>query len=570
MKIPKLLLVFVLQLPLNLIAQNRYDVVIDEIMADPTPQIGLPNYKWVELKNTSSSAVNLQNWRIGNNAGQSGPMPNFTLQPDSFVVVCSGSAVAAMSSFGNTISVTSFPSLGVDGDQLFLKAANGEIIHAVSYSVSWYQNSLKANGGWTLEMIDTKSPCAGISNWKASINPLGGTPGKKNSIDAINNDESFPQLKKAFITDDSTIVFVFDEPLDSLNGATVANYSIDGGLTFTNAVTLAPLFNQVQLKVNNPLTENTVYNITASNVTDCKNNLIESANTARIGLPTDALAGELIINEILFNPHPNAFDYVEIYNRSNKIFNAAKLYIANRNSSSAISSIEVLSTTPYYIFPGDYMVVTEDADNLATNYFVKNPNNVLVVSSLPSYPDDEGDVILLNFQGQITDEVKYKDGWQFKLISNAEGVALERIDPNGESQDADNWHSAASSAGYGTPTYKNSQYKQLSGINATIEVTPKIFSPDNDGHDDIATIQYKVSEPGYVANITIFDAAGRPVRNLVQNGILGIEGFWNWDGLNDKGLKLPVGTYVVFTDIFNLQGKKERFKNAIVLARKLN
>ncbi|MGZ8516757.1 MAG: lamin tail domain-containing protein, partial [Chitinophagaceae bacterium] len=45
-------------------AQNRYDVVIDEIMADPTPQIGLPNNEWLELKNTSSSAVNLQGWRI--------------------------------------------------------------------------------------------------------------------------------------------------------------------------------------------------------------------------------------------------------------------------------------------------------------------------------------------------------------------------------------------------------------------------------------------------------------------------------------------------------------------------
>jgi hypothetical protein len=36
------------------------------------------------------------------------------------------SAVAAMSAFGTTISVTSFPSLDNDGDQLFLKAANGK------------------------------------------------------------------------------------------------------------------------------------------------------------------------------------------------------------------------------------------------------------------------------------------------------------------------------------------------------------------------------------------------------------------------------------------------------------
>lgn len=298
--------------------------------------------------------------------------------------------------------------------------------------------------------------------------------------------------------------------------------------------------------------------------------MIGNANKVRVGLPEDAAAGEFIINEILFNPRSNAFDYLEFYNNSNKIFDASKLYIANRNSSGVISSIKALSTVPFYIFPGDYIVETEDADNLALQYLVKNPDHVLLISSPPSFPDDEGTVITLNFQGNIVDEVKYKDDWHFKLIDNAEGVALEKIDPGGQSQDAANWHSAASTAGYGTPTYKNSQYKLLNSIDATIELIPKVFSPDNDGRDDITTIQYKVTEPGYIANITIFDASGRPVRNLVRNGTLGLEGYWNWDGLDDKGLKLPIGTYILLTEIFNLQGKKEKFKNAVVLARKIN
>jgi len=569
MKTLKLLLVVILLCPACLIAQNRYDVVIDEIMADPTPQVGLPNNEWLELKNTTASPINLQNWRIGDATGQSGPLPNFTLQPDSFVIICTGSAVAAMSAFGTTISVTSFPSLDNDGDQLFLKAANGKSIHAVNYSSSWYQNEVKKDGGWTLEMIDTKSPCAGSSNWKASINISGGTPGKKNSVDALNNDQTAPQLKRAYTTDNTTIILVFDEPVDSLKGATVANYSIDGGLTIVNAISISPLFNQVQLKTNNSLAANTVYTITASNISDCKNNNIGAANKAKVGLPADASTGEWIINEILFNPKPNGFDYVEFYNNSNKIFDASKLYIANRNSNGVVSSIKTLSATPQYIFPEDYIIVTEDADNLALNYLVKNPDNVLVVSSMPSFPDDEGDVVALNFQGNVVDEVKYKDDWHFKLIDNAEGVALERIDPAGPSQNETNWHSAASTAGYGTPTYKNSQYKLVNAVNANIEVVPKVFSPDNDGRDDITTIQYKVTQPGYVANVTVFDAAGRPIRNLVRNGTLGLSGYWNWDGLNDKGNKLPIGTYIVYTEIFNLQGKKDHFKNTVVLARKL-
>lgn len=563
-------LFLLLLLPTFALAQNRYDIVIDEIMADPAPQVSLPPNEWIELKNISAVPVNLQNWRVGDATGQSGPMPNFILQPDSFVIVCTGSAVAAMQVYGRVISVTSFPSLDNDGDQLFLRSNTGITIHSVSYSSNWYQNAVKSDGGWTLEMIDTKNSCAGMNNWKASTDVRGGSPGIKNSIDAVNADQTGPSLQRAYAIDNLNIILVFDEPLDSLKGATLTNYTLDGGLSIQSATTLTPSFDKVQLRLANPMQANMVYNLIANNVTDCKNNLIGIKNKTKIGLAVDVVAGEMIINEILFNPKSGGNDYVEFYNRSNKIFDAGKLYIANRNSSGAIGSPKLLSASPFYIFPGDYIVVTEDADDLALNYLVKNPDAVLVISSLPSFPDDEGDVILLNFQGAVVDEVNYKDDWHFALIDNADGISLERIDPDGASQDANNWHSAASTAGYGTPTYKNSQYKLLQSINAEIAVTPKVFSPDNDGHDDIATIQYKTTEPGYVANITIYDANGRPVRNLVRNGTLGLGGYWNWDGLDDKKLKLPTGTYILFTEIFNLKGKKETFKNVVVLARKLN
>ncbi len=550
-----------------LIGQNRYDIVIDEIMADPSPSVALPNNEWLELRNTSTAPINLQNWRIGDASGQSGPLPNFTLQPDSLVIICTSSAVAVMSAFGTIISVTSFPSLDNDGDLLFLKAANGKMIHALNYSVEWYRHETKQEGGWSLEMIDTKNPCAGMNNWKPSIHTNGGTPGKKNSVNDILNDTESPQLKRAYTTDSLTIILVYDEPVDSLSGATLANYSIDGGLSFINAASLPPVFNLVQLKVNSAMTNSKVYTITANNIKDCKGNMIGAYNKTKVGLPSDAAAGEWIINEILFNPLPNGYDYVEFYNNSQKIFDASHLSLANRNSTGVISSIRTLSPGPYYIFPGDHIVITEDYYNLFLHYLVSEPANVLSVSSMPSFPDDDGDVVALNFQGAVVDEVKYKDDWHFKLLSGDEGVSLERIDPVDSSQSPLNWHSAASTSGYGTPTYKNSQYRSMQDIQAMIEVGPKIISPDNNGRDDFATIQYEMAEPGFVANIMIFDAAGRPVRTLVRNGTLGLKGSWNWDGLDDKGGKLPMGIYVILTEIFNLRGKTGKFKNAVVLAR---
>jgi hypothetical protein len=377
-------------------------------------------------------------------------------------------------------------------------------------------------------------------------------------------------LKNVFALDNITIVAVFDEPVDSLQGATITNYHVDNGLSVVNAITLAPVFNTVQLSLNGVLSSGTIYDLTVNNVSDCKNNVIGTANSGKVGLPVEPSPSDVVINEMLFNPKGNGFDYVEFYNTSSKIVDASKLYAANRNSSNAVSSIKQISSVPLYIFPGDYLVITEDLASLEINYLVQKPDAVIQLSSLPSYPDDEGDVILLNGQGDIVDEVKYNARWHFKLIDNADGVSLERIDPSGPSQNEANWHSAASTAGYGTPSYQNSQYKQTQPIDATIEVTPKIFSPDNDGHDDITTIQYKVADPGYVANITIYDAQGRPVCYLVKNGTLGSGGQWNWDGLDEKGNRLPIGTYIIYTEIFNLQAKKQHFKNTVVLARKLS
>src|SRR5438046_6453256 len=138
----------------------------------------------------------------------------------------------------------------------------------------------------------------------------------------------------------------------------------------------------------------------------------------------------------------------------------------------------LLSAVSSLLLSRKYVVITEESGSLSREYLVKNSDWILSLSPLPSFPDDKGFVLLLNYQGEILDEVDYRDDWHFKLIADAEGVALERVDPNKPSQDADNWHSAGSTAGYGTPTYKNSQYKQPSGTGASIEVTPKIFSQD--------------------------------------------------------------------------------------------
>ena len=548
---------------------NRFDVIITEIMADPSPFVGLPNAEFIELKNVSALPLNLNGWRLSDVTSTSTISSSFILQPDSIVVLCANSNLAAFSVFGRTIGVSSFPSLDNDGDVLTLRSPQNRIIHAVAYTTDWYANEAKKEGGWSLEMIDTKNPCTGKSNWKASTNNLGGTPGKQNAVNGINVDDVPPQLKRAYAVDNVTIVLVFDESLDSTTAAMAGNFVLPG-FGIVSSTPVAPLFQSVQLKLNSPLQTSLVYTISVNAITDCKGNAIGAYNKTKIGLPQDAQTNDVVINEILFNPKTGGFDYVEFYNTSNKVFDASKLYIANRGTNGNISSLEKLSEDPLYLFPGDFVVVTEEPDNLKRSYLVKNEEALLQLSSLPSFPDDKGTVVLVSLNGDIIDEMQYEDDWHFGLIDNDDGVALERIDPSAASQAKANWHSAASGVGYGTPGYQNSQFKRLEDLKATIDISPKTFSPDNDGRDDIATIGYKVEEAGYLANIIIFDAAGRIVRRLVKNDLLQLKGSWNWDGLGENRNKLPIGHYIVFTEVFNLQGKKKSFKNTIVLARLMN
>jgi Lamin Tail Domain/Bacterial Ig-like domain len=547
----------------------QFDVVIDEIMADPTPQVSLPNSEWIELRNTSAFTIDLQGWRIADATGQSGPMPTYSLKPDSFVLVCTSSAVAGLVAFGPTISVTSFPSMDNTGETLYLLSPQNRVIHTVSYTDAWYQNELKKDGGWTLEMIDSKNSCSGISNWKASADIRGGSPAKKNAVDAINKDVTAPKLMRAYATDNLNIVLVFDEQLDSLKAATANNYSISDGIGVPqNAVLVSPSFDKVNLRLAIPLQPNKVYTVTVTIITDCGGNIIGSAKTARVGLSALADSFDVVINEILFNPPSNGTDYVEIYNRSNKIIDLKQLSIANRNSLNVISSIKQLSAENYLLFPQDFMVLTEDKQLVLNKYVANNLDAFVLVNPMPSFNDDKSSVLILNAQGDVVDELKYDEKWHFSLITNREGVALERIDYNAPTQSQENWHSAATSVGYGTPTYKNSQYRINDQLQGEITTTPEIVSPDNDGMDDFATINYSFPQPGYVANITIFDAAGRVVRNLQRNALCGIRGNFRWDGLGERNQQIATGIYIIYTEVFNLDGKKKRFKNTIVVARR--
>jgi hypothetical protein len=544
-------------------------LVITELYPDPDSKSSIPAAEFIELKNVSGSVVNLKGWRITDGTNTGTITTSFDLKPDSFLVICPQSAVASFRLLGSAIGLTGFPSLNNDEDRISLYDPAGNLVHHVHYNDSWYQNDVKKEGGWTLEIIDPLNFCSGSSNWKASEQSSGGTPGFTNSVNQSNRDEQSPVVLKSYTKDSLTIVIVFDEPVDSIAAANVLNYHFNNAnYNIKKANPAGPSFEEIELTIDKAMQPETVYELIITRVTDCAGNPIGSFNKVKCGIPSSPSKNDIVLNELLFDPVAGGYDYVELYNHSKKVIDLREIRLASRSAVGTLANITNVSISDRLMFPGNYLLVTENIKWVKQNYLVKDESVASLIADLPSLPDDKGNLTVIDKRGDIIDEIIYSDKWHFALLNNKEGVALERIDFAASTNEKTNWTSAASVAGFGTPGYQNSQFRADLQAQGSLVIEPKLFSPDNDGYQDQVAMKYEMEEPGYMGSITIYDAMGRPVRYLVKSALLGRKGVYNWDGLDENFKKLPVGIYIVFMEIFNLKGKVKKMKLSITLARK--
>ncbi|HHH50463.1 MAG TPA: hypothetical protein ENK52_05755, partial [Saprospiraceae bacterium] len=136
--------------------------------------------------------------------------------------------------------------------------------------------------------------------------------------------------------------------------------------------------------------------------------------------------------------------------------------------------------------------------------------------------------------------------------------------------DANNWHSAAKTAGYATPGYVNSQFiQQNNSADELISLENKTFSPDGDGFKDFLLIHFNADQAGYLANIKIFDANGRLVKDFLHNELLGTSANFKWDGTTNEGIKARLGIYIIWIELFQPNGELRQLKRTCVVAGQL-
>lgn len=531
------------------------DVVVSEIMADPTPPVRLPESEYLEITNRTSDSLFTGGWHLI--AGHdSTTIPDRWMRPGEIVIMCPPSKVSLFSGRGEVLGITSFPSLNDGGETIALRDAAGALIHAVPFTPALYNDVLRSGGGWSAELTDMANPFNVPGAWRASLDPSGGTPGRANSLVTATRDDDCPEIIAAWPVADNLVKVLFTETVfvkedeDWFAGGerTMPPFSDD----IADRAWLVPL--------NDELNEGVIYTLgIPAAVSDYAGN-VPCLTNVKIGLPVIPAAGEILFNELLFDPLPGCNDYAELYNNSDAIFSLSELFMANGSAPAAR-----VSEIPRLFFPGEYLALTSGRKALLDCYHCSDRNFVHEVTQLPSMPDDRGSLVLLNSRMDIIDRVDYSSSMHLSYLSGTVGIALEKVAPVLPSGIPSNWHSASEMCGWGTPGAENSIMLDNDGERSGMNLSSGRLSPDGDGFEDVISVDIFPGGDDNMITVTLFTDRGRVVRRLAERVSAGEGGRFVWDGTDDNGGRLPAGLYVIIGESFNGNGKTQRWKEACAL-----
>jgi len=538
-----------------------HDLVISEFLADPDPPNFLPDAEFVEIHNRSQQAFSLNGWILYD--GSNRQLPSVTINPGQYIIICASSDTSLFAGWGPVAGISSL-SLTNTGEKISLRDPNGVPVDSVLYSDAWFGSSFKKDGGWSLEKVDLDFNCAIASNWKPSENYLGGTPGKENSVNGVFVDEDPPVLLRAFCSDSNEVQLVFNEPINITGISNSSNYLITPSVPVASALPADETNTRVIIELNTVIQPGT-YQIVINNLTDCSGNVIDNSEPVFFGLPEMPGIHDLVINEILFNPYEYGTDYIEIFNNGNHTIDLSKLRIAAIDEiTGEPDEVAVISDETWLLFPGEYAVLSESALQVAAQYKSSFPFSFIDLEEMPSMNADKGFIALI-YEGNRMDQFSYSEEYHFALLEDVKGVSLEKINPSGLSSDISSWHSASYTSGFGTPGLKNSQYQDAVQSNDEVYLFPEIFSPDNDGRDDVLTFIIN-SGTGNLFNFRIVNRYGQIVYDHSKNYLISAGDSFGWDGIGNKGEKIPAGIYVALIEIVNLNGDVKNYKLPFVLA----
>ena len=568
------------------------DIVINEILYRRL-QAGSPEF--IEIYNRTEQNFDLTGWTLSDATGSANIPAGTAILENDFLVFTDTESFAAESD--RIVYLSGFQSLNNTSDAVVIRNSSGTAIDSLTYQSSWYNNP----AGISLERKDPAALSIDKANWALSTDERGSTPAEENS--EFEPDVTPPGIIFANIFHPDSLEVVFSEFIDLTNEST--NSSNSNGMMANRLDQRNELPNNTRFLVNGSVSDLLEYDpaagnrvvlsaagislgepitLNVENLGDFQGN-ISSEIEQPVAQPLQP--ADIVFNEIMYNPLaddrdgiPDQSDYIEIYNRRPYALSLEGIFLHDEpNENGQIVRIDPITSSQRWIPANGYALFYPEpsarpfTESRTAQFFELSedfaPFAFQSIRTTLSLPNTGRRVYLADSTRTVIDMVDYSPDWHNPNLVDTRGIALERINPDFETNDASNWSSNTTIQG-GSPGRQNSIYQepQFVGSDTGVFLDPNPFSPDGDGFEDNLFINYNFDEPDYLLRVRIYDRYGRLVRTLAEGTAAGFQGSLIWDGLTDDGQRNRIGIYIVFVEAYNSSnGRNRAFRETAVLAR---
>ncbi len=433
------------------------EVIINEVMFRPSA--GEP--EWVELFNRSDQLIDMRLWALSDSriAVKSTLTEASTLlEPGAFAVVAEDSLIQVLfPSMSGLVLVPKqgWPALNNTGDAVVIWDAAGFAVDSLVYSASWGGET-----GVSLERIRPEWPTNSSKNWASCRSLLGGTPNAPNSVRPRDRrlglapegvhfwppDPSPGQPVRASVwvhndgiltAETGSVAFYRDQDYDlkasehELLGISCLLGGLAGGDSLLCNFDLGPLASGLN-------------RIIARLVDVSDPDTTDDMAMGEVRVPFRA--GDLVVNEIMFQPRTGACEWIELFNTRDHEIDLREWTISDENVSTRVRVADRHVTVP----AGGYLVLAKDTT--VKRDFPEFKGSLFSLGSRwPTLNNDADLVVLRDLTGVTVDSVAYAATWG---VSQA-GLSLERVRAEESSNLPSNWQPSVHASG-GTPGEENS------------------------------------------------------------------------------------------------------------------
>jgi hypothetical protein len=546
------------------VGYRKGSVAISEIMYSP---VGEP--EWVEFYNATAESIDVKDWRISNRATAtrySIAASSIGAPPRAYAIITKDTALLIQRygrMHGLLLQVPSLPTFlfNNSGDAAVLFDNRDLQMDSVKYMPTW-----GGSAGTSLERIDLLEAPNDSSNWTSSTDSMRATPGRENSVAAL--DQDLRALKSAALVShphatvsmlltvknvgrlssaEFDVAFFDDRDFDSVAvpAEVVARVHIVQSLSRGETVRVVTQWQDPPSGVHNVIA-------CVEYPPDQRTSDNSTIFTARIGYEQ----GIVVINEIMYAPFANEAEYVELVNMSTQDVDLSGWRLSDRPGSSGTVNEFPLISHGRLLHPGEFFVIASDS-SIFSRFHCLDTMQLRFVSvanqSSLGLNNDGDDVIIRDATLSTIDSVAYSPKWHNASVADATGRSLERIHPNLRSDDARSWSTCVATSG-GTPGVANSIFTAVRPPHAKVSCSPNPFSPDGDGIEDFSVIHTELPIDVATISVRLYDVKGRLIRTLISNEPSGASRDIAWDGYDDERQRARVGIYVVLLEGLNEGG----------------